>query len=283
MKRLLVLALVAGASTAYADSSRALYDLMYLPKAGTVYGISQANLLKGRIMDKSGTSAFKIDVDGYTFEQSAGYSLTDMFSLTAKIGYNDISLDNGGSDSTGVTDPNVLGRFRVFDSEFRLDLLASATISLGDSKTKSNGDSDARNGGHDVAGGVQLGHKFTDWQWSTTALLRHYFEATTDVSGSGKTKDDAHNELSLMADVLFRVDTAANLKFMTSAILTERYEDNQSSSTASSNRYLIGGEYQYLVSNDFLVRGGLSYSIIKANHIDQNDLFTFSVGANYQF
>ncbi len=283
MKRLLVLALVAGASSAYADTSRSLYDLMYLPKAGTVYGISTANLLKGRIMDRSGANAFKIDLDGYTFEQSAGYSLTDAFSLTAKIGYNTIHLDNGGSDTNGITDPNFQGRFRMIDTEFRLDILASATVSLGDSKEKGNGDTDAKNGGHDVSAGVQLGHKFADWQWSTTALLTHYFEATTDVSGSGKTKDDAHNGLSLLADALFRVDTAANLKIMTGAILTERYEDNQSGSTPSSNRYLVGWEYQYLVSNDILVRGGLTYSVIKANHIDQNDLFTFSAGANYQF
>lgn len=280
MKRIIALGLLVAGTSALADSSRNIYDLMYLPKAGTAYGISQANYADARLMD----SDTKIDGEIWNVNQSLGYSLSDMLSLQASLGYGQSNYDSGVSDSSGISDPLFNARFRLMEGEYLLDFLGEAAISLGDHEIDKDNEGDARNGGHEVAAGAQFGRKTEGYQWAFSGLLRYNLESTTDDKSSGvKTKDDAHFGVDLGGDFLVRTTAQSNLHLLAKAMIEQEYDDNKGGSTASLNTYTWGGEYQYLVSSDLMARAGISYSLIKGAKIDQNDVFMFSVGANYQF
>ncbi|MFL5785326.1 MAG: hypothetical protein ACJ76H_11985, partial [Bacteriovoracaceae bacterium] len=79
MRKLLGAVLALCSFSAY-SVERSIWDIQYLPKAGTVYGQSLISYASGET--KQNTTA---DIYGWRFSQSVGYSFSDNFLLTARI------------------------------------------------------------------------------------------------------------------------------------------------------------------------------------------------------
>lgn len=287
MKFLATLTLLAVTTAAVASES-AIYDVQYLPKAGTTYGISSLEYVKRDISGKNGVT--DSEVSGYSFNQTIGHAFTDRFSLAATLGYGNIEIDpDGGSktEATGVNDPSVEARFRMMDDSFRWDLIGGILISRGDSEIESNGDTDTLQGGHALAIGTQFGQKTEAFQWAVTGLLTYNAERTYETSG-GDADIDSNNELLLRADFLNKLAEKSLLRYFVSANFTEILESDDTAPQtvqAPQSIYTVGGEYQHLFSQDFLGRVGVDYNTVNSDsaYTDSDNGWTFRVAANYQF
>jgi hypothetical protein len=286
MKVLLALAVLATTATAFADTQRAIYDVMYLPKAGTTYGISQGEYITAKI---KGDGFSDVKFDGYRITQTIGHSFTDRLLLSAALNYTDITVDgtDGDNDSTssGVSDPRVDARFRVMDENFVIDIVGGALISRGDSEVESDNDSNNLQGGSSFNAGVQFGQKFDSVQWAVLGQLTHNLERTTEFDDGDDVKDDSNNAFLLKADVLNKFTEKSMLRSFASVDFAQGYDDNDDNQTAAATTYGLGTEYQHLCSENLLVRAGIDYNSTNANSgfIDSFDIWTYRVGANYQF
>lgn len=286
MKVILALAVLATSVTALASSSD-IYDIQYLPNAGTTYGFSTLDYFQGKIEPKGGSDT---KIKGPRFEQTIGHSFTDRLSVQASLNYLKYTSSTSGTsdtDTKGVSDPTVTARFRMIDEAIRLDLVGGALIGVGDYKVKSNGDANNLNGGSNLFIGAQVGEKRENLQWSFLAQMTRHLEATTKTSGSPTLKDDAHNELLLRADLLNKLAEMSYLRSHLSTQFTDSYDDDDTpkSTTAPQTIYEIGTEYQHLLSKDLMLRAGVDYQMINqySGQIDKISAWDFKIGANYQF
>jgi hypothetical protein len=283
MKRFIALAVLATSGVSYA-ADRDIYDLQYLPKAGTTYGFSTLTFVEQKIEDEVGDS----DIEGYQFAQTFGHAVSDKLSLQASLNYADITYDDdGGSEidaAKGLSDPTVTARYRFMDETYRWDLFGGATISLGDAEVDFDGNKDNLQGGHSVFLGTQHGMKQADYQWAVTALLTHNLESTVD-SYVSSFDNDAHNSLLLQGEILNKLAEKSLLRSNITLDFTEGYDADASGSTPPSTTYQVGTEYQHLMSADLLLRAGVDYFSVstQSGQIDSYDGFNFRVGANYQF
>ena len=283
MKKFIALAVLATATASFAASD--IYDIQYLPAAGTTYGFSTGEYFKGEIETDNGDA----EISGPRFVQTIGHSFTDRLSLSASLNYQDLESDpDGGSKSTtsGISDPKVEARFRMMDEAFRWDLVGGAVVSLGDSEVEEDGDSDNLQGGHSLIIGTQLGVKSESFQWSILGQLTHNMESTTDYDGFGKLDDDSHNELLVRGDILNKLAEKSLLRSHLSIDFTEGYDDEEGDESAAPlTTYEIGTEYQHLLSQDLLLRAGVDYQMLNTSsaQIDNISAWLFRVGANYQF
>lgn len=280
MKLLLALAVLSTSAVSFA-TDRAIYDIMYLPKAGTVYGISEGSFLDAKALDP----AFgKIDSQIYTFQQSVGLSVTDRLLLSASGNYVKSKTDGTGfeSESKGVSDPTITGRLRLMENS-DLDVIGDVGISTGDEEIEDNGDSNNKQGGNVATLGLQYGNRSADFQWAVLGSYTRLFEATAKFDDGTSVENDAHGAFNLRGDLLSRIDEKSVFRSYLLATITDEYEDENDVKFSSSNLYTLGGEYQYLLSQNLMVRGGINYLLAKSNSVDQNDAFRFLVGANYQF
>jgi long-subunit fatty acid transport protein len=284
MKKLIAVAVLATTTTLAFAADRAIYDVQYLPNAGTTYGQTQWDWTQMKLEADSGDA----DTDGWTLTQTVGHSFTDRFSLEGSINYTDMTTDpDGGSktDTTGISDPTLQARYRVMDEAWRWDILGGATIGLGDSKTKSNGDSDNRQGGSDLFLGTQIGQKSENLQWAVLAQYNSYMKATSKTSGQPKVKDDAHGQWTLGADLLNKLSEKGYLRSHITGVWTPDYDDNQNGTTASSATWNLGTQYQHMFSQDLLAYGGVNYQMINtaSGQIDDFNAWILTLGARYQF
>lgn len=281
MKKLLTLTILTLTTTTW-GSARDIYDVMYLPVAGTAYGISELSYTKINIHEDGN----KTDVDGPLFSQTLGYSFQDNFSLDANLSYVKAEVDPSNAKTTdyeGLSDLNLGARYRFLENEYVLDLLASATISRGDHEIKSNGDSDNLIGGHVLSLGAQFGKKTENLQWAISANVYRFLESTTDNKVFDEKLDgDAHFGYKFRADILNKMSEKSWFRTHLSAEFVDSYEIEKSS-VASVTNFEIGGEYQHLVSQDFLIRLGIAHDQYVTDSIQQYNAFTFLAGANYQF
>lgn len=88
MKVLLALAVLTTSAVSLA-SERAIYDIMYLPSAGTTFGISEAQYSKRTIDADAGET----DISGYGVSQTIGHTLTDRFGLAVSMNYANFEVD----------------------------------------------------------------------------------------------------------------------------------------------------------------------------------------------
>lgn len=287
MKKLLALAVLATSTVAYSASD--IYDLMYLPKAGSFYGISEVEYLKREVSGKSG--AADTDLSGFQFNQVLGYSFTDRFSLQAELTYGNFEIDPDDAaktDQTGVSDPRFLARYRLMDEAYRWDILGGLLISRGNSEIESSGDTDNLNGGHAYALGTQFGQKTEAFQWTVGGLFTHNLERTLE-QGSAEADLDPSNALEIRADFLNKLAEKSFIRYFASAEFTEIVESDDLATgktyAAPDTTYSLGGEYQHLFSADLLGRVGLTYDM--SNHdasiVDSDTAWTFLAAANYQF
>lgn len=286
MKVLLALAVLATSASALAADNRQIFDLMYLPNTGTTYGFSDFSYLKAELDFGTGTA----EISGPAFAQTIGHSFTDRFSFEGQIGYQNYegenSVSNDTSETSGLTDPRFTARFRAMDESFRLDVLGGAVVSLGDSETEDNGDSNALRGGSSLFTGAQFGGKSESFQWAMTSLLTHNFESTTDDESNGKTDDDAHNELMLQLDLLAKLGEQSYLRPHVSATFTEAYDDEDGDEVQAANTFYIAGlEFRQVMSTDLMLKAGVDYGISNqaSGQVDDFTLWRFTAGANYQF
>lgn len=283
MKKFFAVSLIMAASSAFAAES-ALYDVMYLPKAGTVYGFTTGTHTNAEVRGIGGD----FEIDGFGLNQTAGFSVLDNFSIQASISYDNAitSPEDGSNTSTsGISDPSFQGRFRLMDSDFRLDVIGGGLLSLGDSEVDKDGDSNNLEGGSQVFVGAEFGKKVQDLQWSLTAKLNRYMESTTDIDGGSKVDDDAHNGLFVRGDILNVLPENNFIRTHLSADFTDGYEDEDKAETSPMTTYELGTEYQYLYTANLLLRAGVDYtrSNVNTGQIDNFDAWIWTLGANYQF
>lgn len=287
MKKILALSVLALSTTSFAASNSAVNDLQYLPDAGTLFGDTSYNYIKFTDSEFDGTNDISQRITGMILRQQIGYSLMNNLSLTLDLGYTDYENKTTGestSNTRGLNDIGILGKYRLIDSENRLDLLANLTVSPGDAEFKSNGDDNAYTGGHTAAIGAEYGAKKTGHQWSVRALYTYLFETTTKDKTASPTdtfKDDAHSQLFFGANLLTQLTEASYIKTFASVQFEQEFEDDDNNETMGSTGYILGGEYQHLMSKDLYLRGGFQ-SMIGGNGYN-SIVMLYTLGAGYQF
>lgn len=280
--KFLALAGLMTVSTSVLAADRSIVDLQYLPNAGTTYGFSDFSLLD--ITAEAFGS--RSETTGYSFNQTVGHALTDRLSLQASIGYSSSENESTGSPTTevkGISDPSVAAKFRLIDEEFRMDLLVGALISIGDDEVDSSGDSNNLQGGHDISVGTQIGAKKDNFQWALLGQITHNFESTTDDKQSGtKVDDDAHNELTLQAELLTKLSDISFIRTAFSANFVEEYEDENNVESDGSTSYLTNVEYRHLFSKELMFKVGVK-KIDSPSTQAKLSAWTYDAGLNYQF
>jgi len=288
MKVFLILAVLSLPALSKA-SNRDIFDVMYLPSAGTTFGISDAAYLNRKQTGKSGN--MDTDISALGINQTVGHSFSDRFSVSASLNYIDATIDpDVGSDVEvrGISDPTFLSRFRLMEEgDLRLDLIGGALLSLGDSEIKSSGNTDNRQGGHGLLVGAQVGQKKENFQWSILGQLTHNLERTYDFP-FGNADIDSNNDLFIRADILNKLGEKSFLRSFAAVDFRGSLESDDTTPqtiNASSTDYELGTEYQYLCSKDFLARVGVDYGDNNSNSGDlkSDRPWTFRVGATYQF
>lgn len=298
MKSLVIAGLMLASTVSFAEAERKIYDVMYLPQAGTIFGATEAAYVYGQstIHSDSAGDVADVDLTGYAVQQTLGYSLTSSLFLSASMSYEvseeDVDLDAGGSDkikSDGESDPTINARFRIFEDTSVLDLLAGATISTGESKVgDADHDGNIKQGGNSFNLGLQYGRKQEDMQYAFTFLVNHFMEAEEKVGNSSKTDINAHNSYAFKVDTLHSLFEKSFLRSFASLTFVEGFNDENAVRTEQQTQIAIGTEYQYLLSQDLLLRAGVSYLNVENNVVEDIETredfqFQFLAGANYQF
>lgn len=282
MKAIFAACLLTVSATAVAETKRDIYDIMYLPNAGTAYGFTEANLIGGNFMSED---KVKTERDGYQFTQTLGYAFSNRFSLQADVNWLQTKVRTSGDpsfDQEGLSDPTVTARYRLIDEAHSLDLIADGLISTGDKETKSNGDEDNKQGGAVYKIGAQYGLKSENFQWAILAKYIRNMEATEDLSGVGKLDSNAHNAYQVRGDLLGKFSERNFARLFLGVDVTDGFGGDVSK-TAPATAYTVGGEYQHLCTENFLFRAGLNVQEIYQDKADQNTNVKLLVGANYQF
>lgn len=281
MKKFIAFSLVAFSSVSFA-AERKIYDVMYLPKQGTIYGFSVANYTATNQYE----SSEKTDVNGYKLEQTVGYSVLSNLTLNLSMNYVNYLTDTKTGDNfeqTGLSDLDLNARFRVMEGDSDLDIIAYGQLGLGDHEVKSDGDVDNKTGGNTVGLGAQWGQRKESFQWAVLGRVDRLMEASTEDKQSDVDYDrDAHNRYLLQGDILGRMSEKLFFRGALSAQVTDGYEI-EGLDIGSMNEYKISGELQHLCSENLLARVGVSNSHVEFNGIDQFTVWNFLAGANYQF
>lgn len=282
MKAIFAACLLAVSATALAETKRDIYDIMYLPNAGTAYGFTEANLIRGNFMSND---QVKTERDGYQFTQTLGYAFSNRFSLQADVNWLQATVRRSGTssfDQEGLSDPTLTARYRLIDDAHSLDLIAEGVISTGDKETKSNNDQDNKLGGSEYRIGAQYGFKSDNFQWAVLAKYIRNMETTDDFSGVGKLDSNAHNTYQVRGDVLGKFNERNFARVFLGVDVIDGY-GTDIGKIAPATSYTIGGEYQHLCTENFLFRAGLNVQEIYQDKADQNTNVKLLVGANYQF
>ena len=287
MKFFLALAVLATSATAF-SASRNIYDIMYLPNAGTTYGFTEGGYISGSVKGKSGVT--DADISAWGIEQTIGHSFSDRLSVQASINYinGTVNPDTGSStDQKGLSDPTFTGRFRLVDSDLTVDIIGGLLVGLGDSKIKSNGDMDNKQGGHALFAGAQVGKKTESMQWAVQGLLTRNFKRTYDAPG-GDVDVDANLDMKLRGDLLNKIGEKSFIRSHLDIDFSSIQESDDTSPKtvqAPTTIYTIGAEYQHLCSQNVLARVGVDYATQNSDtgYTKSDNRWKFIVGANYQF
>jgi hypothetical protein len=296
MKYLVSLALILFSAVSFA-SGPALYDLMYLPKSGTLFGSTDSIFSWGKstLHHETNGDLGTQNTISYGLIQSVGYSFTDRLFVSASLNYlkNDSDIDfKTTSDeeltTKGLSDPSFGARFRAIDSEYLLDFLLFADLSLEDAKVATNSkDGNNKYGGHVAGAAVDFGKKKADLQYSFNFGVRHFFEATQELN-SLEIEVNPHTAYNLKSSILFTINERSFLNTFAQITFTNSYNDDSGSKISQSSRIDLGADYRYLISQNLMVKGGLMYTNFENNVVDsietREDIFLSAVaGASYQF
>ena len=284
MKRFVALCLLSVSTVSFA-AERSIYDLMYLPKAGTTYGQTDFNLLKEEVKINGGG---KIDVSGYQFEQTIGHSISDRLLLNARLDWVNVEIDpKGGTKSTveGLSDPSIGARFRAVDEALMVDVIGDFTVGLGDREVDGD-ETNNRQGGHSLKVGAEVGQKHEGFQWAGHAFLNRNFKAKTKTTGGGGTvEDDAYNGYVFGGSVLQKLAEETYLLGMADVNFDNEYDNDANGTTASSTRYDLSAGVRQLFSPDLMLQVALMYSTTNQDSATFEDqtAWTLNAGLRYQF
>ncbi len=286
------LSALAQSTTSGGTGNRNIYDLLYLPSAGTNYGTTMVSGLTGT--GKGGGST--TDLGGFLIEQVVGRSFSDALSLQLDFNYTQINSDyeynDGETDSSetrGLSDPTVTARFRVVDSTYRFDLTGGALVSVGDEKFDENGDANNLTGGHELFLTAEIGQSIGVHQWAVGAKYTRHLEAKSeseDDAGDFSSDTEAHNSwqfraafLALLADTTYLLPNAG-VEFV-DAYEVEDSDDLGSFEQDSVTRYRVGAELRHSLTADLMLKASLDH--FKVNVSGRFDYWTYGAGATYQF
>lgn len=285
MKGFLALGLLTLSSVSLA-ASRDIYDIMYLPDAGTTFGFSEVNYVSGKIESNVDT-----EFSGYDLTQVIGHSFTDRLSVQGELSYNTTRFDPSPGntyDWTGLRDPKISARFRTMDEKYRLDVFGGVVLGFGDQEIKANRDQNNVSGGPSFFFGSQVGEKKENYQWALSGTFQHNLARDVNDKPRGQNYEtDAHNEITLQADSLMKLKEVSFLRTFISARMVEASDRDTLTPTtiAPQTTYKLGAEYQHLCSKNLLARLGLDYNTINVDtgNISEYHFWNFRIAANYQF
>jgi hypothetical protein len=273
-----------------------LFDLMYLPKSGTLYGSTDALYLWGestRHDDQYGNVDFGFN--GYGVKQSLGFSLLDNLFLSASLGAlladTKSEFKNGASltnRSAGLSDPVVQARIRLISDQYLLDLIAGGQISTGKSKIATEEtDGNIKTGGHIGKLAFEIGRKHMDFQFSAQLGYSYIYEAKSDLDGM-TIKSNPHSAYNIRGSFQYAISSDSHINPFAELIFTNAFNDNSGSRTSQRSQIDLGTDFKHLINQDFMLKLGVKYTNFEINIYDnlettEDILLTFIAGANYQF
>ena len=193
---------------------RDIYDLMYLPKAGTIFGqtyyVSSAGTSEIKF---NGAKFAETEYSALSLEQIAGYSFSDRLAAAVRVDYAlkqtaevdfKVAADDIKRESKGLGDPKLEVKYRLLDQTnygINLDITPSYSFKTGDSELADNKhDGNNKSGRNSYGLDVTIGKKFTDAQWAVFIAYEQMEKNTAkDQTTKEKSKEDAHGETSLGA------------------------------------------------------------------------------------
>ncbi|HXH30414.1 MAG TPA: hypothetical protein VNJ01_06355 [Bacteriovoracaceae bacterium] len=282
MKHIFALCLLS-VSTVSFSADRSIFDLMYLPNAGTTYGQTDFNLIKGETKTPGNDS----EETGYLFQQTLGHSVCDRFLLSAQLDWQNTKTDldfGPNQKEKGLSDPSLDARYRVVDKALMVDILAGFTFSTGDRKIDGN-EFDHIRGGHSLRAGAQVGQKEESFQWAASGIVNRNFKAKTKVTGGGSFEDDAYNSYGLGASVLKKLAEETYLLGQLAATFADDYDDNNNSKNPSSTTYDLTAGARQILSQDLMFQVALTYTQInqESGQIDSSSKWNLNAALRYQF
>jgi hypothetical protein len=288
MKKLAIAFFVLASSAMAAE--RNIYDLMYLPKAGTNFGITEAGLVSGNIEIEALGETYDADLSGSTIRQTVGRSFSDQFAIAINAAYSNLKSDfeeSAGSDSDSTTkglgDPSVEAKYRLVETEITLDVIGELTIGTGDSKIDEDNKANNKQGGPSYFLAVQAGKKINDTQLAVSLGVESYGKQKTDNDGS-KTTDDARNEWQMGASALIKAASDNGfIRGSVNAAFDEEYKDNEGEKTASSTTYELTAEYLHVMNANLLITAGITKTQTNSATFEKFEFWGLSASATYQF
>lgn len=274
-------------SSVFAAPDRSINDLQYLPNQGTIFGETKVRYQKfsDTYFDVLGEK-IKQRNKIFGYYQAIGYGVLNNFSLRFETYYRDGEFENGDNKtkSRGMSDLNFTGRYRLLDGEQRLDVIADIFISPGDGKSKRNGNSNAYSGGNTLGVGMEYGVKKASHQWSLNALYFYNGEKKTkqkEEDGTSTLKYKAHSSFRFTGNLLTKLGEHSYIRNKVSAEFVHEYDTNFEYKFPGSSFYVLGSEYQHLLSRDLYLKAGLD-AVMHGNG-QSSVIMIYHVGANYQF
>jgi hypothetical protein len=279
MKRsLAVVSFAMMTTSALASSTAGIYDLQYLPNAGTVYGESEYSVNELSTM----TDGDKSKVNSNEFTQSLGYSVTDRLLLTASMGYlldqttSEERVEQGSKD--GLSDPTISARVRLMDQAdggWNFDVLPSWTIETGDAESGSgNKDGNNYGGGHVFGLGLNLGKKEKTHQYVLfldSALAGK--SESEDVETKEKTTTESTSFLTLGARGLWNISESAYVSGFLSATRfseSESKSDGEKTTSNARNAVNFGAEIGVAPTQNTLISFALSATEVLDHDIESD-------------
>lgn len=208
MRFLLLSVLFVGSAFAQ-TAERELIDLMYLPKAGTIYGETALNF-EGTEYNQN-KNELQVTTHNMILSQDVGFSFTD--SLSVGVQYEqqlkgEAESDNGATpggtttvDTEGTRNPTLKGTFRLMDqasSSHTLDILAAYSPDLIDLEGSDNDEKfTASYGGATYKVGARWGQKNGTSHWNFAANLKVLGEAEAKLDSGEKRKKDSSYDVDV--------------------------------------------------------------------------------------
>lgn len=327
MKTLLVMSIALSSFSAFADWSlkneKELNDLMYLPQAKTIFGTSSIDFKSYEAELNYNSQLYKkVKADSTEIVQSAGYALTDNFTLGLKVAQllsqKDTYTDGPASTTpnttadfkkSGFEDPYIMMKYRALsqtDSSFNGDLLLSISPGLGDQKDSSKTiKGNAYRGGSLISFGGEIGKKYTDMGWKVALGLDFYGKKKSkDATNANEiTETDSKTDINVgfawqwVVNPTFTVNLNTGVSFTAEETATDKVGDSKTV-VDSSNSFLIGTDLIFNLSKKFAIDLGLngraySEAGLKVTTISSGSVTSltaknyteglFSIAAKYEF
>ncbi len=200
--RFLLLSLMFAGSAFAQTAERDLKDLMWIPSAGRIYGVTEYIWDGAQVNVDKTTEA---DIHNEVVEQSVGFGLTDLLSLeltyARQIKGEQETYTTGGVggrttvDTEGMQNPTIAGTWRLMEQSagsYALDVRASFSPDLVDNEGSDNDtEYTAGAGGAVYQLGARLGQKNGTSQWNAQVILLYAGESELETTAGDKETTDA--------------------------------------------------------------------------------------------